>query len=117
MYYTEELKLKVVSEILQKKLTKAEARRQYSIKGHSTICKWIKKYGYLFDVKQTNGIIMQEQNATIKEYKKKIAELEKALSKKNTEFEDKALEARLWKRMVELAEKEFNIKIKKNSGQ
>jgi hypothetical protein len=42
--------------------------------------------------------------------------LEKALSKKNKEYEDKALEARLWKKMVELAEKEFDIKIKKNSG-
>ncbi len=116
MYYTEGLKLTVVRRVLNKELTKAEARRQYSIKGHSTICKWIKKYGYLFDVKQTKGIKMKEQNATIKEYKKKIAELEKALSKKNKEYEDKALEARLWKKMVELAEKEFHIKIKKNSG-
>lgn len=114
MYYSEELKLEVIKLVLEKKLTKAEAMRRYSIKGHSTICKWIKKYGYLLDNSNNKGAIMSNTKQELKEYKAKIKELEQQLKKKESELEDKDLEARLYKRMIMLAEEIFDIKIKKN---
>ena len=114
MYYSEELKLEVIKLVLEKKLTKAAAMRRYSIKGHSTICKWIKKYGNLPDISNKKGAIMSNPEQKLKEYKAKIKELEKQLSKKEAELEDKDLEARLYKRMIMLAEEVFDIKIKKN---
>jgi transposase-like protein len=119
MYYPEELKLKVVSEVLNKQLTQTEARRKYSILGHSTICKWIKKYGYLFDHlnNNSNEVTMKQKDEKINQYEERITKLEKLLAQKELELEDEKLKARLYKRMINLAEEKFNIKIKKNSGQ
>jgi len=43
--YSESFKIQVVRDIEQGNLTQSSAERLYKIKGHSTILKWLRKYG------------------------------------------------------------------------
>ena len=116
MYYPEELKLEIVNEVLQGRITQAEASRKYSIKGHSTILKWLKKYGTLPDSQINKGEKMSIKEEQLKKYEERISKLEKILVDREIELENEKLKARLYDRMINLAERDYKIKIKKNIG-
>lgn len=103
--FSEEIKQKLVREIEQKKTTIAQVSRQYEVR-ESNICKWLKKYG--MDKKSKVRTIVELESDTVKmlSYQKKIAELEQLVGQKQVliEFQDK---------MIELAEQEYKIDIKK----
>jgi transposase-like protein len=103
--FSEEIKQKLVREIEQKKTTIAQVSRQYEVR-ESNICKWLKKYG--MDKKTKVRTIVELESDTVKmlSYQKKIAELEQLVGQKQVliEFQDK---------MIELAEQEYKIDIKK----
>lgn len=110
--FSEVFKLKLVGQIEAGLISQAEAMRKYSIYGHSTILKWCRKYGN-------------------KHYKKQI-QLRPAMKKKKDSFETQKLEneikslkqeleqARLKNvvldTLVDVAEKEFGIPIRKKYG-
>jgi transposase-like protein len=103
--FSEELKQKLVREIEQKKTTIAQISRQYEVR-ENTVSKWLKKYG--MDKKQKVRTIVECESDTVKmlNYQKKIAELEQLVGQKQVviEFQNK---------MIELAEQEYKIDIKK----
>jgi len=103
--FSEELKQKLVREIEQKKTTIAQISRQYVVR-ENTVSKWLKKYG--MDKKQKVRTIVECESDTVKmlNYQKKIAELEQLVGQKQVviEFQNK---------MIELAEQEYKIDIKK----
>ena len=114
MYYPEELKLEVISKVQSKQLTQAEARRQYGIRGHSTILKWIKKYGYLSNVELPKSKDMKKKEELQAE---RIRKLEKLLADKELELSDSKLKTRILETIIDLAEQDMKINIKKNIGQ
>jgi transposase len=103
--FSEELKQKLVREIEQKKSSIAQVSRQYEVR-ENTISKWLKKYG--MDKKSQVRTIVELESDTVKmlSYQKKIAELEQLVGQKQVliEFQNK---------MIELAEQEYKIDIKK----
>jgi len=114
MYYPEELKLEVISKVQSNQITQAEAMRQYDIRGHSTILKWIKKYGYLQEEELTRSKEMKNKQ---EEQANRIRKLEKLLADKELELSDVKLKSKILEKIIDLAEQDMNIKIKKNIGQ
>lgn len=111
--YNEIFKLKVVEEVLTGKYTKAEARRIYGIKGKSSILEWTRQYsgepGY-----DKRGKVMSSQKTDlsqqkIKEQTVKINELEEGLRKEK-------LKVLLSNKMIDIAEEEYGVAIRKKSG-
>ena len=103
--FSEEFKRKKVLEIERKITTIAEISQQYDVRANN-VYKWIKKYSV--SIMPKARMIVESESDTVKliEYQRKIAELERLVGQKQIviEFQEK---------MIELAEKEYNIDIKK----
>jgi len=102
--YSEAFKRQVVSEFERGLFTKAELRRRYNILGNSCISRWLKKYGkFTYEDKLTTGRPMKDPQ------QQRIKELEAQLAKKEEEL-------KVFKRFIEIAERELKIDIVKKSG-
>jgi len=97
--YSFEFKMLVIEEVLSGEISKEAASRKYGIKGHSTISKWIRKFGH-----NTMPMSLPEK-ADLKE---RIKELEKLL-----EYE--RLKRVAYEEMIKIAERELKISIRKKS--
>lgn len=108
--YSEEFKWQVVQEVLSGKMTKEEARKLYSIQGNCTILYWMRKFSgndnyrnfHSFGTSLEEMSKLKKPDASIK----KIEELEIRLKEAN-------VRAALWQKMVEIAEEQLHIDIKK----
>lgn len=109
MYFSDVLKRQIVQEVLTGTISKEEARRRYGIKGNSAILKWMRKFGYASDVdSETIKMKSKELPDDLKELKCRVIELEKAL-------EEAKLSSEFYSTMIDIAEKEFKIPIRKKS--
>ena len=111
--YSMSFKLQVVDEIERGELGIKGAARKYGIQSHSTVTNWLRKYGTFDWENQTpsNMPKTQEQKLLELEQKVKLLEKQKALLEKQVETSDK--KAIIFDMMITLAEKEFNIPIRK----
>lgn len=98
--YTNEFKRQVIGEVLSGFLSKEQARKKYQIKGKSSVLNWIRK----FDI--PNPIYMSDQAPSEKDLQAKIKRLER-------ELEDAQLKAEGYSKMIEIAERELKISIRK----
>ena len=108
-------KLSVVSEIEQGELSTTGAVRKYGIQARSTVVGWLRKYG-TFDWENqppSNMPKSKDQKILELEQKIKLLEKQKALLEKQAERADK--KAIFFDMMIDMAEKEFHIPIRKNS--
>ena len=112
--YSLSFKLQLVNEIEQGLLTKAQAKVTYGIQGDSTVTKWLKKYGNFDWEHQTEYHMSKtpEQKILELEAKVKLLEKQKARAEHLAERADK--KAIIFDMLVDLAEKEYNIDIRKN---
>jgi transposase len=113
--YTLNFKLQVVAEIERGELSTTGAVRKYGIQARSTIVSWLRKYGKFDWLNQTPSYMPKspEQKILELEQQVKLLEKQKALLEKQIETADK--KAILFDMMINLAEKEYNIPIRKNS--
>jgi transposase len=113
--YSMSLKLQIVSEIEQGKLSTREAQRNYGIQARSTIVQWLRKFGSFDWENQTPSNMPKtpEQKIMELEAQVKLLEKQKALLEKQAYVADK--KAILFDMMIDLAEKEYHIDIRKNS--
>jgi transposase len=112
--YSLSFKLQLVEEIERGLLTKTQAKHKYGIQGDSTVTKWLKKYGN-FDWEHRSSYPMSEtpeQKILELEAKIKLLEKQKARAEHLAERADK--KAIIFDMLVDLAEKEYNIDIRKN---
>ncbi len=113
--YSLSFKLEVVREIEQGELTRSQAKHKYGIQGDATIRNWLKKYG-TFDWQNQSTMTKgktPEQRILELEEKVKLLEKQKARAEYLAERADK--KAILFDMMIDLAEKEYDIPIRKNS--
>ncbi len=110
-YYSDAFKLQVVEEILKGDLTKEEARRKYGLRGKSTVLNWMRKFEVSgFRQIPESFIIMKEEESLNKsDLQKRIKELERALA-------DAKLKAEGYSHMIDIAERELKIPIRKKSS-
>ena len=109
--YSETFKWQVVQEILTGKLTKEAARVAYGIKSNCAILYWMRKYSgnedYRHEHSLTNNLTAMHTSKEQYELKERIKQLEEELRRAN-------LRADLWQTMIEVAEKQLKIDIKKS---
>jgi len=111
--YSMSFKLRVVQEIENGELGIKAATRKYGIQAHSTVSNWLRKYGNFDWVNQTpsNMPKTQDQKLLELEQKVKLLEKQKAFLEKQVENADK--KAVFFDMMIDMAEKEFKIPIRK----
>lgn len=111
--YSEDFKWQVVQEVLQGRMSKEEARIAYGVKGNCTILYWMRKFSGNEDYRTVHTFgqkVDQMSKSTIeKELEAKVKELEEDLRRAN-------LRADLWYKMIDVAERELSIDIKKKYG-
>ena len=85
--YSEAFKIQVVEEIRQGKFTAVlQAQKAYGICGMNTIRNWIKKYGKEELLPKRVRVETMAEIDELKEAKKRIRDLEKALSDSHMEY-------------------------------
>jgi len=113
--YSHSFKLQVVQQIEQGELGIKEAQRKYGIQGNATVTTWLCKFGSFdwYNQSSTHMAKSTEQKLMELEQKVKLLEKEKARLKDQVARSDK--KAILFDMMIDLAEKEYKILIRKNS--
>ena len=113
--FDESFKRMVIEEYLATKCSKMELLRKYNIHFKSAIQTWMKKLGYedtvrgqrvKFDTSLPLTLSMPIKSENMRELQKKIQELEQQLL-------DEKLRSEAYSRIIEKAEKELKIPIKK----
>ena len=111
--YSMHYKVQVVQEVERGEVSVRGAKRKYGIQGDRTVITWLRKYGTFDWENQTpsNMPKTQEQKLLELEQKVKLLEKQKALLEHQVETADK--KAIIFDMMISIAEKEFNIPIRK----
>ena len=112
--YSLSFKLQLVEEIETGKIGRLEAHSKYGIQSRSTITQWLRKYG-TFDWNDLSVNSMSqtpEQRILELEAKVKLLEKQKARAEHLAERVDKNVI--VFYMLVDLAEKEYDIQIRKN---
>lgn len=116
-FYSEEMKLKTVQEVLSGQLTKAEANKRYGIRGHSRILTWIRKYEKRFGKDKITSYIVAENSSPMTEIEK--AEFE-SIKRENDKLKQELTYASrrviALETMIDVAEKELKINLRKKSS-
>ena len=112
--YSLSFKLQLVEEVEQGQLTKSQAKLKYGIQGDSTITKWLQKYGTFDWENQVSRTMSKtpEQKILELEAKVKLLEKQKARAEHLAERADKKVI--IFDMLVDMAEKEYDIQIRKN---
>ena len=106
--FTEEFKRERVKEYERGEFSVSELSKLYDI--HSVVIyRWIHKYSTYNKKRSILVEVKDSSNKKLKEYEKRIAALERALGQKQLRIE-------FLEKMVDLAEEEYDVDIKKNSS-
>lgn len=108
--YSETFKIHVTSEVENGRLSVAEANRKYNIAGHTTVSNWCRKYGRCTN-KQTpiKGTIMANEEH-------EVIRLHNEIKALKANLEDERMKNVVLETMVDIAEKELEIPIRKKYG-
>lgn len=109
--YTEEFKRHVINDYLTGDLTPRQVERKYNL-GNYRLVFWLKEFGY--EVKKTSFVAFPTM-ATSKDNLEQNQD-EKSVQELKKQLEDAQLLAESYKRMIEIAEQELKINIRKKSN-
>ena len=114
--YSLSLKLQIVQEIERGELSTHGACKKYGIQARSTVVSWLRKFGTFDWETQTPSQMPKTPEQQIMELQAqvKLLEKQKALLEQQVNFTDK--KAIIFDMLIDIAEKEYNIDIRKNSS-
>lgn len=120
-YYSQEFKQKIVEEYLRSGEAKAHIQKRHGIKGNSAIQRWLLHFEVVdpypenttFDT--TNSVILSKDFSDNLEAKS-IVDLQNELSNLKRKLEDEKIRSEAYLRMIEIAESDFKIPIRKKSN-
>lgn len=121
-YFTDEQKLKIIQDYLSSGKTKREIWENYTGKSeeHGQLLKWMRKFGYedSVPIKSYNFVRNTDQMKNKKTSEKSSDSFENLQLKKRIEeleqqLKDAEMKAIAYSTMVDIAEKEFKISIRK----
>ena len=114
--YSMSFKLQVVQEIERGELTPTGAKRKYGVQAWSTVTNSLRKYGNFDWQNQTPSNMPKSPKQKLMELEQEVLLLkkQKAFLEKQVDQADK--KAVIFDMMIDLAEKEYNIPIRKNSS-
>ena len=114
--YSTTFKLEVVQEIERGELSTHGAMRKYGIQSRSTIVGWLRKFGTFDWVNQTPSNMPKSTESKLLELEQKVKLLEKQKAQLESQIEKSDKKVILFDMLIDLAEKEYNIPIRKNSS-
>ena len=108
-------KLNVVQEVELGQLTVTQAKNKYGIQGRSTVLTWLRKYGNFDWENQSPSEMSKSPSQKILELEAKVKLLEKQKNLLEDQLKYSDDKAVIFDMMINIAEKEYNIPIRKNS--
>jgi len=114
--YTLSLKLQVVQEVESGLLSTTAAQRQYGIQARSTVVSWLRKYGSFDWENQTPSNMPDSPEKKVMKLEQKVRLLEKQNQFLKAQADQADKKAIIFDLMIEVAEKELNIPIRKKSS-
>ena len=114
--YSMSFKLAVVQAVESGELSTTGACRKYGIQARSTVVNWLRKLGTFDWENQTPSNMSQSKEQRLLELEAKVKLLEKQKSLLEHQVERADKKAIIFDMMIDLAEKEYNISIRKNSS-
>lgn len=109
--YSKEFKHELCRKFLSGNYSKAELQEKYRVKGKSRLLSWLRELGYLEYIRENSIQIMRKHTDTETKISGQlpndVKDLENAL-------QDAQLKAAVYCKMIEIAEKRYKIKIRKN---
>lgn len=112
-HYSEDFKWRVVQEVVSGKFTKEEARKVYGISSNCAILYWMRQFSGIDDYR--NGGEPSLEKTAIQEMKE-LNKKELRIQELEEELKRERIRADLWQNMLEIAEGELNIDIRKKYG-
>jgi len=112
--FPDELKLKVVQEYLQTDQSRQQLMEKYNIRGGGCISNWMRKFGLSYPTEEqikVNTQLTKESNKPLQE-----RELEQKLKTLERELEYEKLRTKALNTLIDIAEEELKISIRKKSG-
>jgi transposase-like protein len=113
--YTQTLKLQIVSRVERGELSTHQAQKEYGIQSRSTVVQWLRKYGNFDWENQTPSNMPKSPEQRIMELEAKVKLLEKQKAFLEQQAHVSESKAIIFDMMIGLAEKEYQIDIRKNS--
>lgn len=113
--YSLSFKLQLVRQIEQGQLSITAARKQHGIQSHGTVLNWLRKHGNFDWENQTPSNMPKSPEQKIIELEAKVKLLEKQKSFLEQQAHVADSKAIIFDMMINLAEKEYQIDIRKNS--
>jgi transposase len=119
--FSESESRKIIEDYLQSGLSKSEIWEKYTGRktGECLILYWMRKYGYIsVNQEKTSTFagkndIMKSENKNEEQSDFMTIQMQKRISDLEKQLSESEMKSIAWETMVELAEKEFNISIKK----
>ena len=119
--YSEAYKRQIIEEYLHTGIPKMQLQEKYGIKFKSAIATWMKLLGYV-DIYQNSSnlpIVNPTELPKKNSYKKReppADTLEKENSLLKRQLEDERIRSEMYNRMIDIAEQQYKIPIRKNSN-
>ena len=111
--YSMSFKLQVVQEVERGELNISDAARRYGIQSRASVRNWLQKYGNFDWENQTPSNMPKSQEQKILELEQKVKLLEKQKKFLEHQVDRADRKAVLFDMMIDLAEEEFKIPIRK----
>lgn len=124
MEFSEDMRLKILEEIKSGVHTNISAQAFYNIRGHSTLLKWRRKYGYDSAPKnirsKTGQAIMKDSNKANKNFGEEYEDQVAILKRKITVLEEQLRHAEMkhivLDAMIDIADARMGTNIRKKIG-
>lgn len=112
--YSLSFKLQIVQAVEKGELTTTGAQRKYGIQSRSTVVSWLRKYGNFDWENQTPSNMPKSAERKLMELEQKVKLLEKQKALLEKQVAQSNKKSIIFDMMIDLAEKEYNIPIRKN---
>ena len=113
--YTMPFKLAVVQEVERTGIGVCAVARKYGIQSETTVTTWLRKYGNFDVANKTSKPMEKSKEQKLMELEERVKMLERQNNRLQHELEMKDHKVAFFDMMIDMAEKEFNIDIRKNS--
>lgn len=107
--YSVAFKMQVAEEVENGLISAEGARKLYNIPGRDTISSWVEKYGINNRINKAVYIMTKDEEIELIKLRKENNRLKRAL-------DDSHLQVLAWESLVEVAEEEFHLELKKKLG-
>ena len=114
--YTMPFKMAVVEEVERTGIGVCAVARKYGIQSESTVTAWLRKFGNFDVANKTNKPMEKSKEQRLLELEARVKLLERQNSRLQHELEMKDHKVAFFDMMIDMAEEEFKIDIRKNSS-